>query len=126
MLEYIVNFNQNNAVEFIDELDISDKSILQEQINKCRKNHFELIKMYDSLQHKLIKNSEQIMKKKRESMTEFDSRTERSNFLSTDPEYLSLLIESDSLKFAMSTVTSQIDYVKSDIRILTNSMYSKN
>ena len=128
MLKYLLEFDIDSSVdkiEIIEDLDITDKTILQEQINKVRKSYKELLDLFDSLKNDRIKTNESLLDKRRSVYLEYVGRTERADVLNTDEEILELQSKISAIDDAMNTVKGYIDFLKSDLRILGNSQYSK-
>ena len=128
MLKYLLDFDIDSSVdkiEIIEDLDITDKTILQEQINKVRKSYKELLDLFDSLKNDRIKTNESLLDKRRSVYLEYVGRTERADVLNTDEEILELQSKISAIDDAMNTVKGYIDFLKSDLRILGNSQYSK-
>lgn len=130
MLKYLINFGVDvdsdlTSTSLNDSIDITDISMLESQLNEARKTHYTLLKTLDKLQEEYLNNKALLSKKIREINMEFSGRTERADAMSTDIEYSNISDSIEALKEAMKMVGNQIDFVKSDIRILTNSMYRK-
>lgn len=129
MLQYLLNYDTDiDGIEEINleyDLDITDKTILQEQINNARKSYYNLMKIYDNLQGEYLEAKSELAKKMREAFIKYENRTERTNEISKDLSIINLEEKMEALKEAMKTLSNQIDFVKTDIRILTNSMYNR-
>lgn len=128
MLKYLLDFDTNSntpEIEIIEDLDITDKTVLQEQINKVRKSYRELLELTDSLKNDRIKTNETLLEKRQQVYLNNSGRTERSDILNTDDDIIKLQTKIGAIDDAMNTVKSYIDFLKSDLRILGNSQYSK-
>lgn len=125
MLKYLINFDVDVDAEFEleFELDITDKSLLQEQINQVRKTYLRLIKLFDNLQGEYIETKSLLSQKNRELLLEFEVRSDRVEAEAKDPEHGYLVEKLDALRESMKAVTSQIDFIKNDMRVLNSSMY---
>lgn len=128
MLQYLLNYdvilNGDDGFDYQD-LDISDRTILQEQINNCRKSYHKLIKLYDSLQSEYFEAKSDLSEKTRKLYSETMNRDERAKKKMEDQDISELEEKIDALKEAQSTVKSQMNFIQSDIKILTSSMYMK-
>lgn len=131
MLKYLVNFGVDaNLIDeasssINDDIDITDITQLEGQINKARKTHNNLLKTYDSLQEEYLNKKAALSAKIRNINMENVTRTERQDAMATDIEYMDIVDSIEAIKEAMRMVGNQIDFIKSDIRILSNSMYRK-
>ena len=130
MLKYLINYDIETEIKNEDimteyEIDINDRMILQEQVNNIRKTYFRLIKLFDELQVNLVNFESEKDKKTSYYLTKFSNRNERIENQSGDIELLDLDTKIMATKEAMKTVSNQIDFVKSDLRFLSNSMYNK-
>ena len=130
MLKYLINYDIETEIKNEDimteyEIDINDRMILQEQVNNIRKTYFRLIKLFDELQANLVNFESEKDKKTSYYLTKFSNRNERIENQSGDIELLDLDTKIMATKEAMKTVSNQIDFVKSDLRFLSNSMYNK-
>ena len=130
MLKYLINYDIETEIKNEDimteyEIDINDRMILQEQINNIRKTYFRLIKLFDELQANLVSFESEKDKKTAYYLTKFSNRNERIENQSNDIELLDINTKITATKEAMKTVSNQIDFVKSDLRFLSNSMYNK-
>ena len=126
MLNYLINFSEEDIPEVIEDLDISDRLILQSQINETRKAHIKLIRMYDEIKGKRLECSKRIANIKRDIYTNYDNRTTRSDIIATNQELIDLNDTIEAYDTALETIKNHIEFLKSDIRILTNSMYNRN
>ena len=131
MLKYLLSYgvdpdSETESISLNYEIDINDITILQDQFNKTRKNHYGLIKLYDSLQEEYMSKKSALSRKLREMHTDYPNRTERIDALARDIEHADITDSIEAIKEGMKTVGNQLDFIKSDLRILSNSMYRKN
>lgn len=127
MLKYLLNFDVTNTkeIEVIEELDITDKTALEGQINCSRKSYKELLELLDSLTNDKVVIQQKLARKKQEVYSSTTNRNERSDIMNTDDDIIEYQSTLDALSDAMNTVKNYIDFVKTDLRILGNSQYSK-
>lgn len=130
MLKYLLSFGIETSVDPEDiklnyEIDIDDITLLQGQINKARKAHYQLLELNDNLQEQYLSKKSELSKMTRQFHQMYPNRTERLDMIAQDIVYSDLNDSIDAIKEAMKIVGSQIDYVKSDLTILKNSMYRK-
>lgn len=127
MLKYLLNFDVTNTkeIEVIEELDITDKTALEGQINCSRKSYKELLELLDSLTNDKVVIQQKLARKKQEVYCSTTNRNERSDIMNTDDDIIEYQSTLDALSDAMNTVKNYIDFVKTDLRILGNSQYSK-
>ena len=134
MLKYLLQFNVNadiSEAEEINELlnneiDINDRIMIQEQINNSRKAYRKLILLFDNLQNDLFDNENKLNKLMRNVYLNCDNRVDASKIMQTDPEIIAVKETIEAIKMSMKTVSSHMDLVKSDLRILNSAMYNKN
>lgn len=130
MLKYLLDFGIKTEIDKADislnyEIDINDITILQDQLNKTRKIHYDLIKLNDQLQGEYMIKKSALSKKLREFNIDYSNRTERLNAMGIDIDYAEINDSIEAIKEGMRTIGNKLDFVKSDLRILTNSMYRK-
>lgn len=129
MLQYLLNYDVDaDNITDIDlecDLDINDKTILQDQINNVRKSYYKLIKLYDSIQGEYLQAKTELATKLRKYQIDIENKVERANAIAADLEVLNLQEKIDALKESLKTVDNELTFIKADIRILTNSMYTK-
>ena len=130
MLKYLINYDIETEIKNEDimteyEIDINDRMILQEQVNNIRKSYFRLIKLYDELQANMINFESEKDKKIAYYLTKFSNRNERIENQSSDIELIDINTKILATKEAMKTVGNQIDFIRNDLRFLSNSMYNK-
>lgn len=127
MLNYLIKYgidNQNNSTD-IEDLDVNDRLVLQEQINRTRKNQFKLIKLTDDIQNKILDTQIEIRKLTSDIISNNDGSKTRNDLFNTNDEYLELEAKLDALKSGLNIVNQQIDMCKSDLRILNSVFYNK-
>jgi len=128
VLNYLLEFDIESDVpdlDILEELDITDKTMLENQINESRKSYKKLIILYDNLQNDKIKAQSKLASIRQSFYTKFPNRTERINEMAVDESILELQSTIDALVDAMQTVKNYMDFVKNDLRFLSNSMYNK-
>ena len=130
MLKYLINYDIETEIKNEDimteyEIDINDRMILQDQVNNIRKSYFRLIKLYDELQANMINFESEKDKKIAYYLTKFSNRNERIENQSSDIELIDINTKILATKEAMKTVSNQIDFIRNDLRFLSNSMYNK-
>ena len=109
-----------------EDIDITDKLMLQGQINARRKEWHELILILDEVQGKLVAVSVEInniVKELTENAVKNGTRLNQE--LSTNDEYIQLEAEQKALTVGVSLINGQIDYCKNDLRILNSVFYAK-
>lgn len=130
MLQYLFNYGAKteidpNEINLNYEIDITDITTLESQINQVRKTYRDLITLYDSLQNEYLSKKSMLSKKNRDLHVDNPKRQDRIDATAKDIEHSELSDSIEAIKESMKIVNSQLDFVKSDIRILTNSMYRK-
>lgn len=128
VLNYLLEFDVESDVpdlDILEELDITDKTMLENQINESRRSYKKLIILYDNLQNDKIKAQSRLSSRKQSFYAKFSNRTERINEIAMDESILELQSTIDALVDAMQTVRNYMDFVKNDLRFLSNSMYNK-
>lgn len=126
MLKYLLSFDESELPSIPEELDISDRSILQEQINKTRQASLKLIRIQDDFRGDRLNISEKMSSIKREINLQNPKRNDRLDAIENNDEYQILNAKKEALDVALGTIGMQIDFLKSDLRILTNAMYNRN
>ena len=128
MLEYLLNYDidaDNDSQDLDFELDITDHTILQEQINTVRKSYFNLIKLYDKIQSEYMKAKTALSSKNQKYYLDYSSRAERLDAIAKDQSITNLQEKIEATKEAIKTIENQLAFIKSDLRLLGNSMYNK-
>ena len=126
MLNYLIKYGiscQNN--DDFNDLDINDRLVLQEQINRVRKNQMKLIKLTDDIQDKIINVQNEIRQLTSEIVKNNPDTRNRNDLFNTNDDYLELEAQLDAFKSGLSIVNQQIDMCKSDLRILNSVFYNK-
>lgn len=129
MLQYLINYDVDTEnIEEIDleyDLDITDKTILQSQINNVRKSYRGLIKLFDLIQGEYIQTKTELANRMRTFQMDYENKNERLDAISKDLATINLQEKIEALKESLKTVENQLTFVKADMRILGNSMYAK-
>lgn len=124
MLDYLVNYGiQKTNIDF-DDIDINDRLQLQEQINTVRSNYKKLLNLLDDIQGKYLECSNDLSARTKELIISNEGVKNNSMFM-MDDAYMVLEAKQEALKTGMSMVNSQIEYCKSDLRILNSVFYNK-
>lgn len=124
MLDYLINYGvQRHNFDYQD-IDINDRLALQDQINEVRKNYSKLLSLLDDVQGKYLDCAARLAKKSKEIISEYEGARTNAAF-NTNDEYLMLEAEQQALKNGMNMINAQIDYCKSDLRILNSVFYNK-
>ena len=126
LLKYLLSFDQSELPSIPEELDISDRSILEKQINKTRQATLKLIRIQDDFRGDRLDISEKMSAIKREINLQNPKRNDRLDAIENNDEYQILSAKKEALDIALGTIGMQIDFLKSDLRILTNAMYNRN
>lgn len=126
LLKYLLSFDESELPSIPEELDISDRSILQEQINEIRQATLKLIRIQDDFRGDRLDISEKMSAIKREINLQNPKRNDRLDAIESNDEYQILSAKKEALDIALGTIGMQIDFLKSDLRILTNAMYNRN
>lgn len=107
-----------------DDIDINDATILQEQLNFARKSLYDLIQVYTKIQNSMLDLRKDLLERKN-TLREKAGKGELTKLLDEDEQYNEITWQIEAYKVGMTITQEQIDMVKSDIRILTSSMYKK-
>lgn len=124
MLDYLINYGVKRHVIEYEDIDITDKLNLQDQINKVRKEYFQLLSLLDDVQKRYLDVTNSLSKRSKELIQENTSSRNNAIF-SSDDEYVSLEYEQLALKNGMNMINSQIEFCKSDLKILNSVFYNK-
>ena len=123
-LDYLLNYGvKQHTMEYTD-LDVNDRLELQGQINKSRKEYFELLELLDEVQFKLLNCNKNLTERTKELLAE-SGNSRINSILSSDDIYTALDTEAQALKTAISMINDQIDFCKNDLRILNSVFYNK-
>lgn len=124
MLDYLVNYGvQHHAVRYED-IDITDKMQLQSQINEARKNYFNLLQLFDDVQGKFLDVQSRMAAKSKEIIAGSSGGRTNTAF-AMDDEYIAMEAEQQALKAGMTMISSQIEFYKSDLKVLNSVSYTK-
>lgn len=116
-MEFMENFR---------EIDITDKTILQEQINFFRKQYYDCLEKIEELEKKIIEEREKIISITMEIYSDPElTPTAANNKLKRDEDYVNTQFNITCYEKTIDILNEKINFIKSDIRILTNSMYNK-
>lgn len=126
LLKYLLSFDESELPSIPEELDISDRSILEKQINETRQATLKLIRIQDDFRGDRLDISEKMSAIKREINLQNPKRNDRLDAIENNDEYQILSAKKEALDIALGTIGMQIDFLKSDLRILTNAMYNRN
>lgn len=118
MLEQLVNFGKevDPSVKEFNEIDITDKLMLEEQVNAARKAWFKTLEIIDGVRADIIKNESEIRKIK---------AGKKAAELLLDEEYRKVMEKSDILQAQLSAAQGLLDFHKFSAKMLNSSMYSK-
>lgn len=115
-----------NFIENYRDIDITDKTILQEQINFTRKSYFEALEQLEMISSKISKLKEEMSKIMIDYYQDSSiSAKEIASKIKEDEEYQKKSLEVEAYQRGVSILTEKIAFYKSDMRILSNSMYNK-
>lgn len=115
-----------NFIENYRDIDITDKTILQEQINFTRKEYFTALEQLESISSKMSKLKEEMSKIAIDYYQDPDIPSrEVTAKLREDEEYQKKILEIEAYQRGISILAEKISFYKSDMRILSNSMYNK-
>lgn len=125
MLEYLINYGIGKHTVKYEDVDVIDKMNLQEQINKIRKDYYDLLNLLDEVQEKFLECNAKISRRTKEIISENVGSSMRNSVFSSDEEYVALEAEQTALKTGISMINNQIEFCKSDLRILNSVFYNK-
>lgn len=124
MLDYLINYGIKNHTISYEELDVIDKMQLQDQINKVRKEYYDLLKLLDEVQSKNLEITKKLSNRSKKLISE--NITSRTNvILNSDDEYIELESEQLALKSGISMINNQLEFCKTDLKILQSVFYNK-
>ena len=124
MLDYLINYGIKNHTISYEELDVIDKMQLQDQINKVRREYYDLLKLLDEVQSKNLEITKKLSNRSKELISE--NITSRTNvILNSDDEYIELESEQLALKSGISMINNQLEFCKTDLKILQSVFYNK-
>ena len=123
-LEYLMNYGvKQHTMDYAD-LDVNDRMELQDQINKSRREYYDLLQLLDEVQFKLLNCNKRLTERTKELLAE-SGNSRINSILSSDDIYVGLDTEAQALKTAISMINDQIDFCKNDLRILNSVFYNK-
>lgn len=126
MLDYLVNYGVKKHSVNYEDIDVNDRLALQDQINEVRRNYSNLLKLLDDVQGKYLDCKNRLSRKSKEIISDCKVQGIRANeVFATDDDYLSLEAEEQALKSGLQMINNQIEYCKSDLRILNSVFYNK-
>ena len=126
MLNYLLAYGVSQKAPRFEEIDINDKMALESQINTTRKNYFDLLKLMDEIDGKLLEVKQKISAKSKTVIEDAKKQGVRPNELySTDEDYLKLDFEREALMAGKEMISKQITFIQSDLRILNSTFYNK-
>lgn len=113
------------GLEYQD-IDITDKTILESQFNYTRNSYYNCIKKLNSINNEISKKKKLIyeIKKKLYQNPEINNKSIPA-ILAADDDYLEITYEIEAYEKAEKIVQEELTFLKSDLRILSNSMYTK-
>lgn len=124
MFDYLINYGIKNHTISYEELDVIDKMQLQDQINKVRREYYDLLKLLDEVQSKNLEITKKLSNRSKELISE--NITSRTNvILNSDDEYIELESEQLALKSGISMINNQLEFCKTDLKILQSVFYNK-
>lgn len=103
-------------------IDITDKTILQEQINNTRNTHFAMIGLLDKTYKDINKVKKSMMDL--EASWYINGENPRSK-VKTDSDYLEMKEELEGLLSSEKIIKENIEFLKQDARLLNSTMYQK-
>lgn len=106
-------------------IDITDKTKLEEQFNYSRKLYFDAIEAMESINEKISSLKEENVETTNFVYSQGLSPQAANAKLKSDEDYQKRLIEINAYEMGLHILEQKIDFIKSDIRILQNSMYTK-
>lgn len=115
-----------NILENFKSIDITDKTILQEQFNYSRKEYYDCINSMDDINKKISDLKKEMMEISVELYSDPNITTQHANIkLKGNEDYQRISFEINCYERSLSIIEEKLNFIKSDIRILTNSMYNK-
>lgn len=111
------------VTEYSD-IDITDKTILQEQFNYYRSAWNEALKQMSFIGRDIIKINQELIQRKSEIRLENPGTKSLTSLLEEDEKYIELKVKLDSYRLSERIIAENIDMVKNDVQILKSSMYN--
>ena len=126
MYEWLTNYGvKQHAVKY-EEVDVNDRTMLQDQINEARRDWHQLLVLLDDIQGKYIEVSREIANLvKRLTEESMKENTRLNSLLATNDEYIALEAQQKALAAGISMVREQMDFSKNDLKILNSVFYQK-
>ena len=124
MFDYLINYGVKRHQFDYEDLDVNDRLMLQDQINKVRRDYSTLLNLLDEIQGKILECNKNISIRTKELIANSDGGRV-NNLLNNDDEYIALEAEQQALKAGSIMVNNQIEFCKSDIRLLNSVFYNK-
>lgn len=106
-------------------IDITDKTILESQFNYARENWYEAIKLMENISKKISELKEENIEYISSIYSKGLSTQAVNAQLKADEDYQKRLLEIEGYETGLKILEEKINFIKSDIRILSNSMYNK-
>lgn len=107
------------------DIDITDKTILQEQFNYYRKGWNDSVHQLDQIGKEVIELTRKLAKRKNDVRKENPSAKSLTAILEEDEEYMELKYRLEAYKLSEKIIQENIDMVKTDVNILRGTLYSK-
>lgn len=109
-----------------EDVDITDKTILQEQFNYARHTQMKLIGEYEEIQKKISDLEYKISSIKRDYYSDPEvNKRDISSLLNANEEYITKECEKKAYERAEKIIAEKLYFTKQDIKILQNSMYTR-
>lgn len=123
MLEYLIQYGFKRTDMGFSDLDITDKTRLESQINDVRRNIHDMLLLSDDIQARLLAVNAKMSERSRELLS---STTTRANIvLACDSVYCAFEAERDALKAGATMVNAQVNSLQADLKILQSALYNK-
>lgn len=115
-----------SVLDSFKSIDITDKTVLQEQFNYCRKQYFDAISTMDEISKNISTLKRELIEISTEYYEDVNLSASQINAkLKADVDYQEKLFEISCYEKSLDILEEKINFIKSDIRILSNSMYNK-
>ena len=125
-LEWLMNYGVQKHTFDFEDIDVTDKLMLQDQINKSRKEWHTLLMLLDDIQGKIIEINKRMATIVKDETQRAQSEGSRVNLLlSTNDEYVTLEAEQKALSAGVSLINGQMEFCKNDLRVLNSVFYNK-
>jgi len=106
-------------------IDITDKTILENQINYAREKYFECLETMESISKKISSLKEENIDFTTEVYSKGLSAQAAAAELRGNEDYQKRLVEIEGYEAGLKILEEKMNFVKSDLRILQSSMYNK-